>query len=184
MHPITKPRRFHCVLPFGIYAACRLVVPRPHSQSHPPFSCWGELSSGKSKKQCDHRKGVCNFFRSHARLRPEKNDKHVREDRGSVYPDAFCLNLVLEANRLMGIVRTLELDPAFTADGNHDKCTMCGNLARGGDVYACDGCPDVYHFKCIPAGCPKPVRNQSEGWFCPASNCQAKRRAAIAVDTN
>jgi len=131
-------------------------------------------ANGKPKKQCDHRTGICNLYRSHARLRPGKGDKNHREDRGSIYPDALCQSLVIESNRMMGVVRMLPLDPACTADGHRDRCAYCGNRGRGDSVYMCDSCDDVYHYRCIPAGFPKP--RTGVDWFCPNDRCQARAK--------
>ena len=105
---------------------------------------------------CQLAKGVCNNYGSHAHLRPGKNDKDVRKDRGSMYPDALCGKLVLMANQLMGAVRMQPLNPAFTTDGHADACMACANAVKGGAVYSCDGCSDVYHYRCIPKGTRKP----------------------------
>ena len=107
---------------------------------------------GSYKKECT-RQTPCHFFGSHAQVRPVKGQKG-RPDRGSIYPDQLCFLLANAGSRLMGIVRTQELDPANTKDGNRDKCTRCGNLKRGGIVHACDGCADAYHRRCISSSSP------------------------------
>ena len=138
--------------------------------------------SGEPSMVCDHRKGICNAYMSHAHLRPEKGDKLVRDDRGSMYPDDLCRLLVIKANQLLSIVRMQPLDPAYSADGNGDTCSGCGNRQRGGKLYCCDGCPAVYHLKCIPNGAPKP-KGDDLSWFCPNADCQAKASRAIRVES-
>ena len=70
-----------------------------------------------------------------------------------MYPDELCYLIVTAATDLFGQVRQLALDPANTADGNNDKCWQCGNAPeRWQDLYCCQGCPDCYHFRCIPNG--------------------------------
>ena len=63
--------------------------------------------------------------------------------------------------------------------GSLAKCAKCGNLKTAAEVYCCHGCPDVYHFGCIPAGVPKPKKGDAR-WFCPRALCQAKARSAAA----
>jgi len=130
------------------------------------------MTAGEFKKLCT-KEAPCHFFGDHRHLRPEKGDERVDEKRGSVYPDELCFLLSTAASRLLGRVRTIDLDPAYTADGTRDKCTGCGGRQRGGDVHTCEGCPDVWHYKCIPNGYPKP--KNTNPWFCPNAACQQRR---------
>lgn len=52
-------------------------------------------------------------------------------------------------------------------DGNQFNCEMCNGF---GDVICCDGCPKVYHQRCIPASYPAPqsLGNEEDKWFCPS----------------
>ena len=106
---------------------------------------------------------------------------------------------------MMGIVRMQPLDPAFTADGHRDVCAYCGNLGAGDKTYMCDGCDDVYHYKCsakpalespwpiapphrsgaqiphvmltVPNGIAKPRKGCD--WFCPNTRCQGRERRRL-----
>ncbi len=51
-------------------------------------------------------------------------------------------------------------------DGNQYYCAVCLDV---GDVVCCDGCPKVFHPKCIPAGCDSRLLMDTEEdlWFCP-----------------
>ena len=113
-------------------------------------------------------------------LRPEKGDD-ADPRRGSVYPDELCYLLAWAANCHLAAVRQIPLDPAYTLDGHDESCAVCFNLTAGSskrDLYGCDGCTSVFHYRCIPRGCPKPRRNGFP-WFCPEDACQQKR-AAVA----
>lgn len=97
----------------------------------------------------------------------------MRVDRGSIYPNLMCADLVKAAQLVLAKVREMPLDPAYTKDGNDDACAVCANLRRGGTVHSCDECSNVYHWGCIPRGAPRP-RKDAEGWVCP--ECHAKRQ--------
>ena len=65
--------------------------------------------------------------------------------------DGLCHPLVNAQARHMGIVRMVDLDPAYSRDGTRDKCTGCGNRHHGGNqnVHCCgDGgsCTEAYHI--------------------------------------
>jgi hypothetical protein len=51
-------------------------------------------------------------------------------------------------------------------DGNLFYCHVCRGF---GDVVCCDGCPHVYHLKCIPEGdvSRMSLENDDDPWFCP-----------------
>ena len=49
-------------------------------------------------------------------------------------------------------------------DGNTFFCQECGEV---GDVVCCDGCPRVYHGKCVPAGPSRDSLDQ-DNWYCPS----------------
>ena len=87
----------------------------------------------------------------------------------------LCYLLVNAACDHLSKVRMQDLDVAMSLDGNRDKCAVCGNNSgkkHTVNVYRCDGCPDVYHWRCIPTGFRKP--NHGSSWFCPRRSCQAK----------
>ncbi|CAM9754662.1 unnamed protein product [Chrysoparadoxa australica] len=51
-------------------------------------------------------------------------------------------------------------------DGHKDDCFYCDN---GGDVLMCEGCPEVYHQACLPAGPSKDIllfHGEDEDWYC------------------
>ena len=56
--------------------------------------------------------------------------------------------------------------PFMGHDGNLFHCHVCHGF---GDVVCCDGCPHVYHPKCIPEDDPSRIslENDNEPWFCP-----------------
>lgn len=56
--------------------------------------------------------------------------------------------------------------PFLGHDGNLFHCHVCHGF---GDVVCCDGCPHVYHPKCIPEDDPSRIslENDNEPWFCP-----------------
>lgn len=90
----------------------------------------------------------------------------------------LCYLVANAACDLLSKVRMLDLDPAMTLDGSRDKCAVCGNTGKRHteQVYICDGCPDVYHRKCLPKGCQKPAAaSRGLSWFCPRPECQQKR---------
>jgi Bromodomain/PHD-finger len=63
--------------------------------------------------------------------------------------------------------------PTFLGqDGNLFYCVVCREL---GDVVCCDGCPAVFHPKCIPLGSASrsSLDNDEDPWFCP--DCMAKK---------
>jgi hypothetical protein len=50
-------------------------------------------------------------------------------------------------------------------DGNLFYCRICLGV---GEVVCCDGCPHVFHPKCIPSGLSKSsLDNDDDPWFCP-----------------
>lgn len=51
-------------------------------------------------------------------------------------------------------------------DGNQYYCDLCLDV---GDVVCCDGCPKVYHPRCIPIGCEsrKSMDAEEDPWYCP-----------------
>ena len=51
-------------------------------------------------------------------------------------------------------------------DGNLYYCALCLDV---GDVVCCDGCPRVYHPKCIPVGCESRLSLDADDdpWYCP-----------------
>ena len=51
-------------------------------------------------------------------------------------------------------------------DGNQYYCQVCKGF---GDVVCCDGCPKVYHLKCLPGGL---ADADDDPWFCP--DCRKK----------
>jgi hypothetical protein len=113
----------------------------------------------------------CSSFNGHRRIsRPEAREQRVRADRGSIYPNDMCMDLVKAAQKVLATVRETRLDPAYTKDGHDDACFVCGNQRRGGMVYRCDGCSKVFHWKCLPHGAPKPKKARDQSmlwWVCP-----------------
>ena len=50
-------------------------------------------------------------------------------------------------------------------DGNQYYCQICREF---GDVVCCDGCPSVYHPRCVPAGPSRQaLENDEDPWYCP-----------------
>ena len=110
-------------------------------------------------------------------MRPGKGDESDPR-RGSVYPDELCYLLANSACSHLSRVRQLRLDPAYSMDGKDDVCAKCGNIypwAAGLDVYPCENCTAVYHWRCIPRGTPKPKKRPdgSFTWYCP--ECHLER---------
>jgi hypothetical protein len=66
-------------------------------------------------------------------------------------------------------------------DGNMFHCHMCEEV---GDVVCCDGCPNVYHRKCIPIENPsrKSLENDEDPWFCPRCFSTKKKRSAKSLE--
>ena len=63
--------------------------------------------------------------------------------------------------------------PAFLGqDGNLFYCVVCQDV---GDVVCCDGCPHVYHPKCLEKGSRSrtSLENDDDPWFCP--ECMDKK---------
>lgn len=60
-------------------------------------------------------------------------------------------------------------------DGNQYYCALCLDV---GDVVCCDGCPNVYHPRCIPVGCEsrKSMDADEDPWFCPDCMDSGKTR--------
>ncbi|KAK5092119.1 Transcription intermediary factor 1-alpha [Exophiala xenobiotica] len=65
-----------------------------------------------------------------------------------------------------------------SADKNDDNCAVCG---KGGNVLCCDGCPKVYHHRCMDP--PMHPKDQLVGdWFCPRC-IELRQREKAAKDT-
>ena len=165
-----------------LFSMCHIVA-HPLHASMKPSNLWADLKGlidtfmsehGEPKKLCSKER-PCHYFGSHRHLRPEKGDETVDEKRGSVYPDELCYLLSNAASDLLGRVRTIDLDPAFTSDGSREACTKCGNMKKGGNLYRCDNCPDVWHYGCIPKGWRKPKQSEAL-WFCGNAACQRKQK--------
>ena len=64
-------------------------------------------------------------------------------------------------------------------DGNQYYCALCLDV---GDVVCCDGCPNVYHPRCIPVGCEsrKSMDADEDSWFCPDCMDSGKIRSTSA----
>ena len=52
-------------------------------------------------------------------------------------------------------------------DGNLFHCFVCGEF---GDVVCCDGCPNVYHTRCMSKDDPSRIalENDEDPWYCPS----------------
>jgi hypothetical protein len=63
-------------------------------------------------------------------------------------------------------------------DGNLFHCHICHGF---GDVVCCDGCPHVYHRKCIPTEDPSRISldNDEDPWFCPS--CWPKNDGVVPI---
>ena len=71
--------------------------------------------------------------------------------------------------------------PTFLGqDGNLYYCVICNGF---GDVVCCDGCPNVYHPKCVPTGSSSRIalENDEEPWYCP--DCIDKKDTAKTTNT-
>ena len=179
------------------FSFCAVTTAR-HQAFEKPTAFWSDhkdtlelfLNQDGSLKRVCCAQTPCNHFGSHARIRPDKDHKGLA-DRGSIYPDQLCALLASASFGLMGAVRTVPLDPAFSAEGSRDKCTWCGNRQPGGGkTYLCSGCPDVWHRRCIPNGFSKPAACPCRGpecicpastWYCPNEACQTKAQRAAAT---
>jgi len=65
-----------------------------------------------------------------------------------------------------------------SADKNDDDCAVCH---KGGNVLCCDGCPKVYHHRCLNP--PMNAKDKLVGdWFCP-SCIESRQRRNAAKDT-
>ena len=62
-------------------------------------------------------------------------------------------------------------------DGNLYYCAICLDV---GDVVCCDGCPRVFHPKCIPAGCDSRLSLDADDdpWYCPDCMSSGKRNTS------
>ena len=62
--------------------------------------------------------------------------------------------------------RSKEIANDLGNDGNQHFCQVCRGF---GDVVCCDGCPRVYHHKCIPLHSISRVAldNDDDPWYCP-----------------
>jgi hypothetical protein len=65
-------------------------------------------------------------------------------------------------------------------DGNQFYCQVCKDF---GDVVCCDGCPRVYHQKCIPTTDPsrQALDNDADPWYCPICMKKHKNKGPLAV---
>ena len=63
-------------------------------------------------------------------------------------------------------------------DGNLYYCALCLDV---GDVVCCDGCPRVYHPKCIPVGCDSRLSLDADDdpWYCP--DCMSAGKGNIST---
>lgn len=81
--------------------------------------------------------------------------------------------------------KSKSLDAFVGNDGNQYYCQVCREF---GNVVCCDGCPRVYHQKCIPPEDPsrKSLENDDDPWFCPEciakSYCERSRKNTEKVD--
>ena len=76
-------------------------------------------------------------------------------------------------------VAEAELVPSLPLghDGNTFYCQECGEV---GDVVCCDGCPRVYHGRCVPAGPSRDSLDQDH-WYCPS--CYPTKAATGMIHT-
>lgn len=69
-------------------------------------------------------------------------------------------------------------------DGNLYYCHICLEV---GDVVCCDGCPKVYHPKCVPKDSPSFQTLNEDQWFCPhcvkGSGRNRKRKGSMAEES-
>ena len=72
---------------------------------------------------------------------------------GATLTSEGASNLITEKQTILG------------HDGNQYYCQVCREF---GDVVCCDGCPCVFHPKCVPQGPSRAsLENDDDPWYCP-----------------
>jgi hypothetical protein len=73
--------------------------------------------------------------------------------------------------------------PFVGNDGNFHLCKICGDA---GDLVCCDGCPQVYHPRCLPEDSDSFValddQDDDEPWYCPV--CIIKKKGKKKITKN